>query len=439
MLTLLVTLQSVAFAPAQPPTDGAYHLTPRSAAVREGPEVAPPADDAILLWNEAALVAIRTSRRPPPLAARNLAIVHVAVFDAVNAVARTHQPYLPGPDAPPGTSAELAAAVAAHRVLSELYPKRAGDFDDLLRRCCADVPEGDGKVAGVTVGQAAAERILTRRAGDGSARQARHAPLDGPGRWRPTPPDFTPALLPTWPLVECFCMRKADQFRPPAPPAISTRAYAEAFAEVRRLGGRDSRDRTREQSEIAHFWADGAGTVTPPGHWNRIAQVAVREHGGSLAENARVFALLNLALADAGIACWDAKYHFDLWRPIHGIREADADGNPDTDPDPVWTPLLPTPPFPTYTSGHSTFSGAAAAVLAAQFGDAVAFASESDGLPGVTRSFRSFSAAASEAGRSRIYGGIHWEFDNSEGLRCGRLVGEYVTRYYLRPRPTPGR
>jgi hypothetical protein len=202
------------------------------------------------------------------------------------------------------------------------------------------------------------------------------------------------------------------------------------------LGGRASTRRTAEQTLIAWFWDDGAGTVTPPGHWNRIAQAAARARGTTPAENARLFALLNLALADAGIACWDCKFTYRLWRPITAIREADLAGNPDTRPDPRWTPLLTTPPFPSYTSGHSTFSGAAAALLAHFFGtDAVRFTIESEGLPGYTRSFASFSAAAREAGRSRIYGGIHYEFDNRAGLALGRALADRVYRDRLRPGP----
>ena len=192
--------------------------------------------------------------------------------------------------------------------------------------------------------------------------------------------------------------------------------------------------RTPDQTEIANFWADDEGTVTPPGHWNRIAQTVALQRGTSLAENARLFALLNLTLADAGIACWDSKYTFNFWRPIYGIREADPAMNPGTTPDLDWTPLLTTPAFPTYTSGHSTFSGAAIAALAAYFGtDEVRFANTCDTLPGVSRTFTKFSAAAEEAGKSRIYGGIHWEVDNREGLTCGRAVGEYVARYFLLP------
>jgi hypothetical protein len=228
-------------------------------------------------------------------------------------------------------------------------------------------------------------------------------------------------------------MRKATDFRPAAPPLCDTKAFAEALEEVKLLGGRHSSVRTAEQTEIAHFWADGEGTVTPPGHWNRIAQSVAESRRLSLGENARLFALLNLALADAAILCWDCKYHFDYVRPVTAIRRADHDGNPDTWSDPTWTPLLATPPFPSYTSGHSSFSAAAAAVLAELFGDNTRFITTSDDLPHVRRSFASFSAAAAEAGRSRIYGGIHFEFDNREGQKTGAALGQYVARNFIGP------
>src|SRR5262249_35363339 len=197
-------------------------------------------------------------------------------------------------------------------------------------------------------------------------------------------------------------------------PELDSIEYAASYLEVKQLGSVRSTMRTAEQTEIARFWADDEGTVTPPGHWNRIAQTVAAERGTSMAENARLFALLNFALADAGMGCWDCKYKFNVWRPVHAIREVDSDERD-------WTPLLTTPPFPSYTSGHSTFSAAAATVLAGFFRtNEVRFTSTSDGLPDVTRSYSRFSAAADEAGRSRIYGGIHWEFDNRAGLACGR-------------------
>lgn len=213
------------------------------------------------------------------------------------------------------------------------------------------------------------------------------------------------------------------------------------------LGGLSSLQRTADQTDIALFWADGGGTATPPGHWNQIVADLILEQGGTLVDRARAFALLNLALADAGIASWDAKYTYELWRPIDAIRDGNLDPNAATAADPAWAPLLRTPPFPTYTSGHSTFSGAADAVLTHLFGDHVTFTSRSDSHSGFTqrplaasqvrtRSFASFSQAAEEAGRSRIYGGIHFEFDNEAGLASGRALGQFVVDNIGLPRRT---
>lgn len=395
-------------------------------ATLHGASAVPADGNMVLTWNETALRAIQAERTPPPLAARNLAMVHVAVHDAVNAVRQTHEAFrfearLCGP-----TSAEAAAAVAAHRVLLELYPDQADRLNATLRCSLIELEAGEAMANGVALGHAVAEKVLAWRASDGAARRVAFRPQFGPGLWQPTPPGYKAALLPQWPRVKCFALRAADQFRPGGPPPLTSIEYETAYREVSELGGTGSRARTREQTAIAHFWADGDGTVTPPGHWNRIAQSVACDRGLSLEENARLFALLNVALADAGIACWDCKFKYEFWRPVHAIREAE----------PSWTPLLDTPPFPAYTSGHSTFSGAAAAVLASYFGtDAVRFRSTSE--EGTARSFASFSSAAAEAGQSRIYGGIHWQFDNVEGLHCGREVGGYVSKYFIRPRRVP--
>jgi hypothetical protein len=210
--------------------------------------------------------------------------------------------------------------------------------------------------------------------------------------------------------------------------------YAAEVNQVRTLGALDSRARSLEQTEIALFWGYGPGTATPPGHWNQIAAVVARHEGNTLAENARLFALLNFALADAAIVSWDCKFEYNLWRPITAVQLADTDGNPRTRADLDWTPLLPTPPFPEYTSGHSTFSAAAATVLALFYRrDNVSFGVGSDDLPGVFRFYRGFWEAALESGMSRIYGGIHFMSGNVQGLLTGARTGNYVFRNELRP------
>jgi hypothetical protein len=256
--------------------------------------------------------------------------------------------------------------------------------------------------------------------------------------WVPTAPAFAPALLPQWGGVTPFAMTHGAQFRPTTPPGLASSQWATEFNITKDLGRRDSTLRTPDETELARVWSDGARTATPPGHWNVIASDLARERGLATADNARLFALLNIALADAGIAAWDCKFVFNFWRPITAIHAADTDGNAATAADPTWEPLLVTPPFPECVSGHSTFSGAAAVVLGSFFGtDNVSFAATSEGAPGVTRHFSSFSSAANEAGMSRIYGGIHFMTANLEGLRCGQRLGAYVVENFLGPRHPP--
>jgi membrane-associated phospholipid phosphatase len=312
-------------------------------------------------------------------------------------------------------------------------------FDLILARCRLDIAAGPARADGETLGAYVADRLLDARCNDGSTELGKHNHRSFAGAWRPTAPLFKEALLPEWGYVKPFAIKKGTMHRPAGPPALDSLQYAAAFNEVKRLGGKHSALRTREQTEIAYFWADDAGTVTPPGHWNRIAQAIAHERSNTLAENARLFAHLNMSLADAGILCWVIKFTFDFWRPITAIREQ-APSPPTPLPqgargDWEWSSLLNTPPFPAYVSGHSTFSSAAAAALAESFGaDKIRFATTSDDLPGVTRKFDSLWSAAEEAGMSRIYGGIHWKFDNVDGLKVGKTLGEYVSRNTLLPR-----
>jgi hypothetical protein len=287
------------------------------------------------------------------------------------------------------------------------------------------------------LGQAIGEAMLEMRAGDGANADSDYASGDQPGDWIPTEPDFADPLLPQWRYLEPFAIDSPVSFRPSPPPPIDSAAYAASVDQVMQIGGTESLIRTSDQSEIATFWADGSGTFTPPGRWNQIAADVTSSRDLSLVEKARVFSLLNIALADAGIASWDAKYEYDLWRPIGAIRKAEIDGNDATIADPEWTPIVVNPPFPTYTSGHSSFSGAADAVLTGLLGDSVAFTSDGEITDGegqpIERSFDSFTSAAEEAGMSRVYGGIHFDFDNTAGLEAGRGIGADVINRILRP------
>jgi membrane-associated phospholipid phosphatase len=393
-----------------------------------------PAVDMVLRWNDVLLDAVRIDRTAPPEAARAMAITQVAVFDAVNAISRTYEPYAVVRKAPRGVSSEAAVAAAAHRALVKLFPEQRATFRAELAASLAEVPNGAAEKKGVALGRSVANKILALRRHDGADAVVPYTPGTRPGDWQPTPSAFAPAALPQWGEVTPFTMTSGAQFRPAAPPSLTSAEYTPAFAEVKEIGAADSATRTAEQTRIAQFWINGPGTATPAGHWNEVAQVVAEDQGNTLLENARLFALLNLALADAAIVSWDAKYEYNVWRPVTAIRAADADGNPDTAADPDWTPLIPTPPFPAYISGHSTFSAAGAAVLADFFGtDAIAFTLKSENPAAPDRSFTSFSQAAEESGLSRIYGGIHWSFDNVQGLATGDALGHFVTANYLEP------
>lgn len=385
--------------------------------------------DIVTDWNETFLRAVRNETTPPGLAARNLAILHVAIYDAVNVITRTHRPYRFQVQSNSEGSIEAAAAAAAHEIAVHLYPSRKAEFDSLLAKGLAAITNDFERTNGVRLGEQAAEAILFWRRDDGASTTVSYIPSAKPGHWRRTPPYFRPPEMPQWRFVKPFAMTNGAQFRPPPPPALDSQRYAADMNEVLRLGGSDSRERTGEQTQIAQFWSDFSYTATPPGHWNSIARVAALDRKLSLEENARLFALLNIALADAAIACWDAKYAYDFWRPVTAIQQAD----------PKWMPLLPTPPFPEYPSGHSTFSGAAAVVLANFFGtDKVDFTVGCDALPGVTRSYHSFQATAEEIGRSRIYGGIHFRTADENGRAVGAALGADVVEQFLRPiSPSP--
>ena len=361
--------------------------------------------------------------------------MHLAMFDAVNGIDRTSEQYLVRSDVPASASREAAASAAAHRVLAALFMSSAGDFDALHAQVLATVPDSPRKSRGAAWGEYVAEQLLAARLNDNSDVVVPPPAGSGPGIWVPTPPLFAPYLLPQWGMVAPFAMPAGAHFRPAGPPALDSAAYAGAYDEVKAYGATASAVRTPDQTQIALFWADGAGTETPAGHWNSIAREVAAVRGNTMEQNARLFALLNAAMADAAICAWDAKYQFNNWRPVTAIRNGDTDGNPATAGDPSWTSLIVTPPFPDYVSGHSTFSAAAARVLALFYGtDRIAFATGSDSLPTVTRSFTSFSAAAAEAALSRVYGGIHFRFASDDGMAAGLEIGEWAFTHILQPK-----
>jgi hypothetical protein len=440
-------------------------------------------------WNDVALRANAVDHAPPfagdtrvageqygpTRTSRALAIVHLAIYDALNAIYQ-HYPGYSGPlPAFAHSSRDAAIAQAAHDTLVALYPSQANRLDNLLNADLARLPAGRAKLNGIDIGRRAAQAILALRANDGAHYDepvvgVDYFPSNAPGQWRPDPVSRIPiALGAFWRRLTPFVLQSATQFRSPPPPALSGDAYARAFNEVKQLGGDGIKTPTRrsaDQTAAGIYWAyDGTAWIgTPPRLYNQIAvQLALGRSSDPL-ELARVLALVNVAIADATIVVWDTKYLYDFWRPVTGIREASrgtgptglGDGNPDTRADPNWTPLgAPasnltgpnfTPPFPSYTSSHAGLGSAMFQMMRRLYGDSIAFTFVSDEFNGITRdnrgrvrprlprSFSSLSQAEEENGQSRIYLGVHWQFDKTEGMVAGRRVADYVfQRGLVRP------
>jgi len=388
----------------------------------------------VIDWCALMLDAIRNDTTNPTLSSRNLAILNVATYDALNSITRTHQPYRVQLEVSPDSSYDAAIIAAGREVMLTLYPSFRPRTDHLFETQRSALPNTAAVTNGLALGREVGLKIIATRSADGANTDVPYIPSAAPGQWRRTPPFFRPPLTPQWRYIRLFCLPSLGPFLPVPPPALNSPEYAESLNEVKRLGGKQSPERTVDQTEIANFWSDFSYTSMPPGHWHEIAATIARDKNLSVPDSARLFALVGLAQADAAIACWEAKYRWNLWRPVTAIQRAAEDDNPQTEPDPAWDHLLVAPPFPAYTSGHSGFSKASAQVLTHFFGtDAVSFTARSDTLPGVFRKFTSLAACADEVGISRIYGGIHYSFDNVEGKRVGGLVGDYVSQNFLLP------
>ena len=388
-----------------------------------------------IVWNSIALQAVRNAREQAPDSSRVYAIVALSVYDAVNAIDPKYAEY--GgvrATAAPESSAAAAAAAAAETALTGLFPSQSAMLSAELTATLSAIPAGRGRNLGVALGTSVAQQILAMRSHDGAKVTVTYVPGTGPGDWVPTPPAYAPAVDPQWGNVTPFALSSSSQFQPPPPPVITSAEYAHEVNQVEALGGTNSTVRTPDETSIARFWSDLPGTFDPPGHWNQITEVAALVSKSNLENAARAFALVDIALADAGIEAWSAKYTYHTVRPVAVIRDG-ADGvNPLIAADPTWTPLWNTPAFPSYISGHSTFSAAAATALDSLFGNKFAFSDPSDPTENLApRHFRSFDQAAQEAGMSRIYGGIHFMSDNVYGLQVGREVGQYAVQHELLP------
>ena len=450
----------------------------------------------LLRWNQIAIDASGLDHTPVPpgetrvfgeqlgpgRSSRAIAIVHIAIFDAMNAIGGDYRSFTGLRSAPDDASLDAAIAQAAHDTLVAVFPSQAASFDQDLAEDLHEIRTGGrSKAQGIDVGRRAAAAILAQRAKDGSHHPEPKVGIDffpskAPGKWRQDPVSQIPlAMGALWGEVKPFVLRSGRQFRVPPPPAMTSPEYAAAFKEVKRLGGdgvTTPTERTEQQRLIGIYWAyDGTPSLcAPPRLYNQITVQIARERGTKVREMARLLALVNVAMADAGVAIWESKYFYAFWRPVTGIREADpetgpsggGDGNPATVGDPKFVPLgAPasnlagpnfTPPFPAYPSGHAGFGGALFQILREFYGtDRIAFTFVSDELngetlandgtirPRVPRRFSSLSEAEEENGQSRIYLGIHWSFDKTEGIAQGRRVANYVFRHLFAPTRPPHR
>ena len=398
--------------------------------------------DEVTDWTEQMFRAHVIAASSPLNTTRSAAIVQTAIFDAVNGIEKQYAHIRVAPAAPAGASKNAAVMQAAYATLVSLFPTQKPAFD--ARRAVSMTEIGNHESAasiqaGVTWGQTVADAILAWRSTDGFTPPP--PPFTGglaPGQWRPTPPANLPGAGPQFAYMTPWAIQSPSQFRPAGPPALNSARYAIDFNETRTMGSATSTLRTPDQTIASWFWASSTASYI----WNAVALDLIAhdnrdwdddfggrwnsKHDDSLLSNARLLALMQVAMADAAIGCWEAKYTYVFWRPVTAIPLADTDGNPATTLDASWAPLFATPAHPEYPSGHSCVSGAATAVLADRFGERTRFSVQSDTMLGVTREFRSFSSALEDVKDARIFAGIHFRKATEDGTVLGASVAEYV-------------
>jgi hypothetical protein len=408
--------------------------------------------DPVSDWNKIAVQAALTAGENGIVESRTVAIVQLAIHDALNAIDPRYERYAFSGHAPKGTSVNAAIAASARDAIvgaiavgpfpgfgtSALQATAVAQVDAAYATALAGIADGPAKTNGITIGQAAAAAILLLRSTDHATTVVAYTPGSQPGDWQPTPnpvpfdppapADYLPAVLPGWGNVTPFALHRSTQFEPDGPPRLAGKRYARDYNEVKDIGEKNSTTRTAEQTTIARFWYEAS-----PASWSRVASVVAQTHGCDSWETARLLALANLAMADGFIAGFQTKYDFNFWRPVTAIRAGDTDGNDATAADPMWSSLLNTPAIPDYTSTHSVLGGAASEVLRRFFHtDNVPFTTTS-GVPfaGLTRSFLSFSQAATENGESRIYAGIHFRSAVEDGIKQGQKIGRFAFKHAL--------
>jgi PAP2 superfamily len=419
-----VALAGIAF--ATPPSGATAPVGNGARGLRAS---SPATADTVVEWNlNAARAIFVTAGQPPQQSVPHLAMVHGAVYDAVNAIDGGHEGYLISSRlATSSDSKEAAAATAAYRVLLNIVPAQQSVLDAQYAASLAAIPDSVSKTRGIAVGEAAAAAMIAARTADGRFGPFRFAVGTAPGVWRPVLPAFVNDPNAWLKDVKPFLIQSSSQFRSKGPLALTSRRYAREFAEVKSLGSDTSTTRTADQTLAARYWAEN-----PPATWSRIFRTLSAQQGLSIVENARLFAMLYMSGADALISVWDDKAHFPFWRPITAIREADTDGNSATAPDPAWLPLIPNPPYPEHPSGHTGLSGSIVATLRQFFRtDKMAWTDTNNA--GLTRSFTRFSQAIDEIIDARVWSGIHFRTADQQGARIGRQVAKWRHRHFFRP------
>jgi hypothetical protein len=400
--------------------------------------------DAVTDWNAiASATIVAKAAQPPPVSALSFAMVQGAVYDAVNAIDGGHQPYLlVQTTASPTDSKAAAAATAAFRVLSTLFPLQQSTLQAIYDAYLAGVPDDPpgSKAAGILVGEEAAAAMLNARQGDGRFGPAPDLYPEAPGIWRPTPPNFAYDPAPWVGNVRPFIVPNAAMLRSDGPNPLASAAYAEDFNEIKSVGSLTSTTRTPDQTDSAIFWQAHLHAF-----FNGVMRNLSAQRGLDIVTNARLFAMTNLAAADAAIGCWNDKYYWQFWRPITAIREADTDSNPATEPEPAWLPLfdpltpvaspppLVTPPFPDHPSGHACGTSAFVNELQSFFGtDKIAFTACSN-KSGTCRSFDRLSYALKEVIGARVWAGIHFRTACVQGAVLGKRVVQWLDMHYFQP------
>jgi hypothetical protein len=383
--------------------------------------------DAVVDWNRIMLTTV--GGQNPFAQARLAAITQLAVFEAVNACVRRYEPYLGTVVAPFGASPEAAAIVAAHDVLVFYVPASAAALDAQRDQSLALIPEGQAKWNGISVGADAARALIELRANDGATPPETFLPNSNePGVWQPTPPGFGPGVLLHWRNLTPFGIDSADRFRSSPPPSLTSWRYARDHREVMARGSLDSADRPQSRTDVARFFAAASAAHA----WNMALQQVSVARKRSLPQNARTFALLNMAISDGLVASMETKYHYTFWRPVTAIRGGDVEGNPLTDVDAGWTPLITTPSFPSYPSAHASASYAARRIAETFFGRHQTFTITHPAVPDVVLEYRTFADLTHDIDDARVYGGIHFRFDQEAGAVQGEQVGRHIVRHHLR-------